>query len=131
MKICFDTYKYAQNKRYINFSKEGACVESLDGSSTSFSADFTWLVFITKLLGKNSYPNFLFEYIVGITIGDIAGTISMDVDLQASHGVVAILVWASFLIFVSNVSLKVLAFEKRWKGRRQSSLKKEKFLRKM
>ncbi|MEK1830817.1 hypothetical protein AAAC51_22595 [Priestia megaterium] len=57
--------------------------------------------------GKTVIQTFFFEYIVGITIGDIAGTISMDVDLQASHGVVAILVWASFLIFVSNVSLKV------------------------
>ncbi|KRD91678.1 hypothetical protein ASE51_14195 [Bacillus sp. Root147] len=87
------------------------------------------LFFITKLLGKKQLSKLsFFEYIVGITIGDIAGTISMDVDLQASHGVVAILVWASFLIFVSNVSLKSISFRKAVEGTTTTLIKEGKIL---
>lgn len=66
---------------------------------------------ITKLLGKKQLSKLsFFEYILGITVGDIAGTLSMDVELNVLNGVVSILVWTLFPIIISNVSLKSKKF---------------------
>lgn len=65
------------------------------------------LFLITKLLGKKSLSKLsIFEYIVGITIGSIAGTLSMDREIQLSHGITSIAVWASVPIILSFASLK-------------------------
>jgi uncharacterized membrane protein YcaP (DUF421 family) len=65
------------------------------------------LFIITKLLGKKQLSKLsFFEYIVGITVGDIAGTLSMDRDLDLKNGVTSILIWALFPIVTSRISLR-------------------------
>jgi uncharacterized membrane protein YcaP (DUF421 family) len=65
------------------------------------------LFLITKLLGKKQLSKLsFFEYIAGITIGDIAGTLSMDLGLSLANGVSSILVWLLFPLILSIVSLK-------------------------
>ncbi|WP_175638314.1 DUF421 domain-containing protein [Metabacillus schmidteae] len=69
------------------------------------------LFFITKLLGKKQLSKLsFFEYIVGITVGDIAGTITMDIELNIVNGVVSIVVWTLFPLVISYVSLKSKKF---------------------
>jgi len=69
------------------------------------------LFLITKLLGKKQLSKLsFFEYIAGITVGDIAGTITMDVELNIINGVVSILIWTLFPLVISYVSLKSKKF---------------------
>ncbi|WP_010192907.1 DUF421 domain-containing protein [Bacillus sp. m3-13] len=64
------------------------------------------LFLITKLLGKKQLSKLsFFEYIVGITVGDIAGTLSMDRELDLKNGVTSILIWSLFPLVTSQISL--------------------------
>ncbi len=65
------------------------------------------LFLITKLLGKKQLSKLsFFEYIAGITIGNIAGTLSMDLGLNMANGISSILVWLLFPLVLSLLSLK-------------------------
>ncbi|MBE4909438.1 DUF421 domain-containing protein [Bacillus luteolus] len=65
------------------------------------------LFLITKLLGKKQLSKLsFFEYIAGITIGNIAGTLSMDLRLNMANGISSILVWLLFPLVLSLLSLK-------------------------
>jgi uncharacterized membrane protein YcaP (DUF421 family) len=69
------------------------------------------LFIITKLLGKKQLSKLsFFEYIAGITIGDIAGTLSMDLELNLTNGITSILIWSLFPILISFISLKSKKF---------------------
>lgn len=43
---------------------------------------------------------------MGITVGDIAGTLSMDADLNIKNGVTSVLIWSLFPLITSRISLK-------------------------
>ncbi|MFT8321083.1 MAG: DUF421 domain-containing protein [Bacillus sp. (in: firmicutes)] len=69
------------------------------------------LFFITKLLGKKQLSKLsFFEYIVGITAGDIAGSLSMDSGLKIKEGITAIIIWTTIPLFISYFSLKSKKF---------------------
>ncbi|WP_243292465.1 DUF421 domain-containing protein [Bacillus sp. FJAT-47783] len=96
------------------------------------------LFIIAKLLGKKQLSKLsFFEYIVGITIGDIAGTLSMDAELNLANGIISILVWASIPIIISFISLKSPTFQQFIEGKptvfikngkiMEDNLKKEKY----
>lgn len=69
------------------------------------------LFIITKLLGKKQLSKLsFFEYIVGITVGDIAGTLSMDPDLEVGNGITSILIWSLFPLVISQISLRFKGF---------------------
>lgn len=71
------------------------------------------LFIITKLLGKKQLSKLsFFEYIAGITIGDIAGTLTMDLDLNLTNGITSILIWTIFPIISSILSLRSRKFRK-------------------
>ncbi len=55
---------------------------------------------------KANLSAFLFEYIAGMTIGDIAAQIATGLDQKFFHGVFAILIFASVPFFVGILSLK-------------------------
>jgi uncharacterized membrane protein YcaP (DUF421 family) len=69
------------------------------------------LFFITKLLGKKQLSQLsFFEYITGITVGSIAGTLSMDLELKLMEGLMSILLWFSVPFIFSIISLKSIKF---------------------
>ncbi|WP_110113403.1 DUF421 domain-containing protein [Bacillus sp. CGMCC 1.16541] len=75
------------------------------------------LFIITKLLGKKQLSKLsFFEYIAGITVGDIAGTLSMDIDLDVSNGVTSILIWTLAPLLIGKISLKNKAFRDFFEG---------------
>ncbi|MBA2874969.1 DUF421 domain-containing protein [Thermaerobacillus caldiproteolyticus] len=65
------------------------------------------LFIITKILGKKQLSKLsFFEYIVGITVGDIAGTMSVDLGINLQEGITSILIWSLFPVFISRLSLR-------------------------
>jgi uncharacterized membrane protein YcaP (DUF421 family) len=65
------------------------------------------LFVLTRILGKKQISQLtFFEYVLGITIGDLAGAISTDVDVQFWHGVIAILVWVLIPLTLEILTLK-------------------------
>ncbi|BCB03070.1 DUF421 domain-containing protein [Bacillus sp. KH172YL63] len=93
---------------------------------------------ITKLLGKKQLSKLsFFEYITGITVGSIAGTLSMDRGLPLGEGLMSILLWFSFPLIFSILSLKSIRFRRFAEGEPtvfiqdgnidEKALKKEKY----
>jgi uncharacterized membrane protein YcaP (DUF421 family) len=61
----------------------------------------------TKILGKRQVSQMsMFEYITGITIGNLIGYISLDTDRKWGHGLVAIAVWAIVSLGISFMQIK-------------------------
>jgi uncharacterized membrane protein YcaP (DUF421 family) len=76
------------------------------------------LFIITKLLGKKQLSSLsFFEYIVGITVGDIAGTLAMDPDLSLRDGITSLVVWSFVPLAISTISLRSRAFRKIVEGK--------------
>lgn len=97
-----------------------------------------FLFLITKLLGKKQLSKLsLFEYITGITVGSIAGTLSMDLALPLSEGIMSIFLWFLFPLVFSYLSLKSIRFRRFAEGKPtvfikdgqidEKALKKEKY----
>jgi uncharacterized membrane protein YcaP (DUF421 family) len=65
------------------------------------------LFLITRILGKKQISQLtFFEYVVGITLGDLAGVISTDVQANFTHGMLALGVW-----FIVPLGLEILALK--------------------
>ncbi|MFE5322926.1 DUF421 domain-containing protein [Paenibacillus sp. NPDC056579] len=65
------------------------------------------LFMMTKLLGKRQVSQLsLFEYITGITIGSLAGYISLDMEAEWHLGVVALLVWVAVSLLIEFLQIK-------------------------
>lgn len=62
---------------------------------------------LTKILGKRQIAQLsYFEYITGITIGSIAGYVSLDLEGTWYYGVVALVVWSAVVFAVEYLTLK-------------------------
>ncbi|XQY92844.1 DUF421 domain-containing protein [Metabacillus sp. HB246100] len=89
------------------------------------------LFFITKLLGKKQLSKLsFFEYIVGITVGDIAGALSMDIELNLVNGIVSILIWSLFPLVISFISLRSKGFRDIVEGKSRTFIQDGKILEK-
>ncbi|MDE8564583.1 DUF421 domain-containing protein [Anoxybacillus rupiensis] len=65
------------------------------------------LFIITRMLGKKQLSKLsFFEYIVGITVGDIAAAMSVDLSINLREGIPSILIWSLVPVAVSYISLK-------------------------
>ncbi|MFD0692892.1 DUF421 domain-containing protein [Paenibacillus sp. GCM10027628] len=65
------------------------------------------LFVLTRILGKKQISQLtFFEYVVGITLGDLAGVISTDVESNYGHGIIAIAVWFFVPLLLELVTLK-------------------------
>jgi uncharacterized membrane protein YcaP (DUF421 family) len=65
------------------------------------------LFIITRIMGKKPLSKLsFFEYIIGITVGDIAGTLSMDLSISLQEGITSILIWSLFPVLTSRISLR-------------------------
>ncbi|MBO8159252.1 DUF421 domain-containing protein [Thermosyntropha sp.] len=72
----------------------------------SFIAFFTLLIF-TRFLGKQQISQLtFFEYVLGITIGSIAGTLSVDLSSRAWPHWVGLFVWTFTVFVMQKISLK-------------------------
>jgi uncharacterized membrane protein YcaP (DUF421 family) len=72
----------------------------------SISAFFVLLV-MARLMGKKQVSHLtFFDYVVGITIGSIAATLSVDQNVTILNGLMGILVWGFFPIMLGLIDLK-------------------------
>lgn len=74
---------------------------------------FFLLLLMARIMGKKQISQLtFFDYCVGITIGSIAATMSVDQNIKAVNGILSLLVWGLFPIILSYVSLKSIWFTK-------------------
>jgi uncharacterized membrane protein YcaP (DUF421 family) len=65
------------------------------------------LFIFTKLLGKRQVSQMsMFEYITGITIGNLIGYISLDTDMKWYMGLIAIFVWVLVSLGIEFLQIK-------------------------
>ena len=65
------------------------------------------LFLITRILGKKQISQLtFFEYIVGITLGELAGFLSTDIDANYVHGIIALMVWFLLPLSLEYFTLK-------------------------
>lgn len=71
------------------------------------------LFLVTKILGKKQVSELsLFDYVIGISIGNFTAEMTMDLDGQYINGVVAMLTFGIFALIVSIVSMKSIWFRR-------------------
>lgn len=72
---------------------------------------FLMLFIMTRTMGKKQISQLtFFDYCVGITIGSIAATMSVDQNVKALNGIVSLFVWGTFPILLAYFSMKSNAF---------------------
>ncbi|MCS7461670.1 DUF421 domain-containing protein [Paenibacillus doosanensis] len=75
------------------------------------------LFLITRLLGKKQISQLtFFEYITGITLGELAGFISTDIESHYTLGLTALLVWFIVPFTIELVTLKSVTLRKWLEG---------------
>ena len=74
-------------------------------------AAFLLLFLMARLMGKKQISQLtFFDYCVGITIGSIAATMSVDQNVKALNGLMSLFVWGLFPILLSYLGMKSNAF---------------------
>ncbi|WP_438433242.1 DUF421 domain-containing protein [Gorillibacterium sp. sgz500922] len=72
----------------------------------SLAAILTLFV-LTRILGKKQISQLtLFEYVLGITLGELAGFISTDMEAHFLHGFLALLVWFTVPFILEKISVR-------------------------
>lgn len=75
------------------------------------------LFVLTKLMGKKQLSQLnIYDYLIGITIGNVAAEISIDIDKNIIGGVICLITYVLFYIVVSYYSMKNLKFRKFFGG---------------
>lgn len=71
------------------------------------------LFFVTKMIGKKQVSQFsLFDYVIGISIGNFAAEMALNLDSDYLHGTVAVIVFGIVAYLVSILTLKNLKMRK-------------------
>lgn len=71
------------------------------------------LFLVTKLLGKKQVSQLsLFDYVIGISIGNFAAEMTTDLDLPYTHGIVAVLVFGLVAYLVSVLTMKSISLRR-------------------
>ncbi|NEW05128.1 DUF421 domain-containing protein [Paenibacillus sp. SYP-B3998] len=87
------------------------------------------LFVLTRILGKKQISQLtFFEYIIGITLGDLAGVISTDVESNFFHGFIAILVWCLIPLSLELFALKSKTLRQWFEGKGTVFIKDGKIL---
>lgn len=72
---------------------------------------FFILLALTRIMGKKQLSQLtFFDYIVGITIGSIAATMSVDQNIKISNGLVSLVVWGLIPLLLGYFGLKSRKF---------------------
>src|SRR5690625_1940180 len=92
---------------------------------------FLLLLFMTRIMGKKQISQLtFFDYCVGITIGSIATTMSVDQNVKATNGLMALIVWGIFPLILAYISLKSIWFTKIVDGKATIMIKNGEILEK-
>ena len=71
------------------------------------------LFFLTKLMGKKQVSQMnIYDYLVGITIGNIAADIALDINKDMISGIASLVILALSGVLVTYLTLKSIYFRK-------------------
>ncbi len=74
---------------------------------------FFLLLLLTRIMGKKQISQLtFFDYCVGITIGSIAATLSVDQNVKIVNGLVSLTIWGLFPIILAYAGMKSRFFSK-------------------
>jgi uncharacterized membrane protein YcaP (DUF421 family) len=90
---------------------------------------FILLLILARLMGKKQLSQITyFEYIVGITIGSIAGELTFSPHIRMSNFILSMFIWSLIPIIISKVSLKSYRFRSIIEGSPTTLIKNGKIL---
>jgi uncharacterized membrane protein YcaP (DUF421 family) len=91
----------------------------------------TVLFAVTKLLGKKQVSQLsLFDYVIGISIGNFAAEITMNMETQFINGIVAMIVFGIIAFLVSILTIKSIKLRRFFMGTPTILIQKGKILEK-
>ncbi|MBR3198686.1 MAG: DUF421 domain-containing protein [Bacilli bacterium] len=71
------------------------------------------LFFVTKMIGKKQVSQFsLFDYVIGISIGNFAAEMAINLESSYLHGTIAVIVFGVVAYLVSTITMKNLKIRK-------------------
>lgn len=71
------------------------------------------LFLVTKMIGKKQVSQFsVFDYVIGISIGNFAAEMALNLDSKYLHGIIAVIVFGLVAYLVSLLSMKSLRLRK-------------------
>lgn len=74
-------------------------------------AAFLLLFLMTRMMGKKQISQLtFFDYCVGITIGSIAATMSVDQNVKALNGLMSLFIWGLFPVLLAYLGMKSNTF---------------------
>lgn len=92
---------------------------------------FTVLLILTRIMGKRQISQLtFFDYVVGISIGSIAASVSIDPGIKIIHGLAALFAWCLFPFVLSLIDLKSYRFRNITEGSPTVLIEKGKVLEK-
>ena len=75
------------------------------------------LFFVTKLIGKKQVSQLsLFDYVIGISIGNFAADMTINLESKEIHGIVAVLVFGFIAYLVSILTMKSIMLRRFFMG---------------
>lgn len=75
------------------------------------------LFFVTKLIGKKQVSQLsLFDYVIGISIGNFAAEMTINLESKEIHGIVAVLVFGLIAYLVSILCMKSIVIRRFFMG---------------
>lgn len=89
------------------------------------------LFLVTKMLGKKQVSQLsLFDYVIGISIGNFAAEMTTNVDIQFINGIVAVLIFGIFAYLVSIGTMKSIMLRRFFMGTPTILIEKGKLIEK-
>ncbi len=87
------------------------------------------LFIITELMGKKQISQLnMFDYIIGISIGSIAASLSVDNSINYADGIIAIIVYGVMATAISFLTTKFIKFRRFFTGTPSILMKNGKFI---
>jgi uncharacterized membrane protein YcaP (DUF421 family) len=75
------------------------------------AAAFFVLLLLTRLMGRKQISQLtFFNYITGISIGAVAGSVSVDSNIKLSTGIGSLITWCGLTLIVGFIDIKSRKF---------------------
>lgn len=75
------------------------------------------LFFVTKLIGKKQVSQLsLFDYVIGISIGNFAAEMTINLESKEIHGIVAVIIFGFIAYLVSILTMKSIVLRRFFMG---------------
>lgn len=75
------------------------------------------LFFVTKLIGKKQVSQLsLFDYVIGISIGNFAAEMTINLESKEIHGIVAVIIFGFIAYLVSILTMKSITLRRFFMG---------------